>query len=134
MRPGRRGYLFGRVIRTDANAGGFPNSNLIYIYSPESKTPEPIPELLPRHLLLPPMMTNNLPWVRGYFKFVCHRPLAKGDLLPRHSFQDERGWLFNESGARQRRASSPIGEWALHSFRTIDDEISQALGLQLAAD
>jgi len=132
MKPGRTPFLFGRVIKTDANAGGFPNANLIYIYKFRSMSKEVDVELHPDGLLLPPIMTNNLPWSRGYFEYVGNRQLQAGDCLARHCFRDERGWYFDETGKRLRSPVDPIGEWGLHSFRTIDDAISIALGVPLS--
>lgn len=134
MKPGRGPFLFGRVIKTDANAGGFPNANLIYIYKFRSTSKEMHGELRPDALLLPPITTNNLPWSRGYFEYVGNQPLQPQDCLPRHCFRDERGWFFDETGKRLRGPVDPVGEWGLHSFRTVDDAISTALGIPLSAD
>jgi hypothetical protein len=51
------------------------------------------------------------------------------DVLPQHCFQDSRGWYFDEQGNRLHAAVEPVGQWGLHSYRTIDDEISKALGI-----
>jgi hypothetical protein len=134
MKPGRGPFLFGRVIRTDANAGGFPNANLIYIYEFRSTSKEMPPDLRADALLLPPILTNNLPWSRGYFECVGNRSLQPGDCLALHCFRDERGWFFDETGRRLRDPVDPVGEWGLHSYRTIDDAISVVLGIPLSAD
>lgn len=128
-------YLYGRVVETGVNAGGFPNSNLIYVYRVRSKEKLPVPELLRGQLLVPPMMTNNRPWTMGYFEFLESRELGPMDRLPQHCFQDGlRGWYFDEWGNRLLKRSELVGFFALHSFRTIDDEISKALGIPLSPD
>ena len=125
-------YLYGRVIATDVNAGGFPGSNLIYIYSSRSKVKHSVPVLQRGQLLVPPIMTNNLPWVRGYFEFIENKPLLTMDRLRQHCFRDSRRWYFDEYGNRLQQAVEPVGDWGLHSFRTIDDAISKALGLPVS--
>lgn len=122
-------YLFGRVIRTDANAGGFEGSILIYIYRQRSRVKEEIPELHVADLLVPPMMTNRLPWTKGYFEFVQHRNLIPEDELNQHCFKDIRGWYFDADGNQLSTPIEPVGVWGLHSYQTIDDEISEVLGI-----
>jgi hypothetical protein len=134
LQPAARTYLFGRVIVTGANAGGFPNSNLIYIYRHRACVKAPVPVLHLTELLTPPMMTNRLPWSRGYFELVERRTLLPGDRYAKHTFSDERGRLFDETGRRLRRASGPVGDWGLQSYRTIDDVVSEALGIPLAEE
>lgn len=127
-------YVYGRLIATGVNAGGYPGGNLIYIYRPRSKEIGNIPTLLRGQLLLPPMMTNNLPWSRGYFQVIDNKPLSSMDRLPQHCFRDVRGWYFDEHGNRLSKPVEPIGEWVLKSFRTIDDAVSKTLGLPISED
>jgi hypothetical protein len=128
-------YLFGRVISTDAVASAnMIGLNLIYIYRAERRTAE-IPsddELTPSNLLIEPVMTNRLPWSRGYFETVNHRELRDQDRLSVHCFRDSRGWLFNEHGNPLEKAIEPVGFRGVHSFRTIDDLVSDALGISRA--
>ncbi|SCX89665.1 Imm26 family immunity protein [Microvirga guangxiensis] len=133
MLPPDGAFLFGRVIATNVNAGGFEGSNLIYVYRNRSVERSSPPKLSREELLLPPMMTNNLPWSKGYFEFLENRALEAADRFPVHCFRDTRGWYFEETGRRLTGIIDPVGTWGLHSFRTIDDEISKALGIPLAA-
>lgn len=133
MRPLDGEYLFGRVIDTNANPLGVGGAVLIYVYRARAATKDP-PVLLRGQLLVPPMMTNNQPWSKGYFEHVENRPLTPMDRLPQHSFKDSRGRYFDETGARLPGPIEPVGQWGLHSYRTIDDEISKALGIPLAPD
>ena len=73
MLPPDRLYLYGRVIRTDADAGFSLPCNLIYVYRVRSKDKMEVPHLVLKQLLAPPMMTNKLPWTKGYFEFLEHR-------------------------------------------------------------
>jgi hypothetical protein len=135
MQPPDGEFLFGRVISTDATPLGVGGAILIYIYRSRSHDKTRVPELLVGQLLVPPMMTNKLPWSKGYFEFVENRPLAALDVLPQHCFKDDvRGGYRDEHGNRLQEAVPPVGDWGLHSYRTIDDEVSKALGIPLAAD
>jgi hypothetical protein len=134
MRPPDAQYLYGRVISRDANPLGVGGAVLVYIYRVRSSDKTPVPELLRGQLLVPPMMTNKQPWTKGYFEHIENRPLAPVDRLAQHCFKDSRGWFFDELRNRLSAAVDPVGQWGLHSFRTIDDEISKALGIPLAPD
>jgi len=127
-------YLFGRVIDMNARVFGDVGWNLLYIYQARSMEKSNIPELPRGKLLIPPLITNRLAWSRGYFEHVEHRPLTALDRLPQHCFKDDRGWYFDEFGNRIPGPIEPVGWWALRSYRTVDDEISQALGIPLAPD
>jgi hypothetical protein len=133
LAPAGHGFLFGRVISTDANPLGVGDANLVYIYATRSPTKNAVPTLSLWNLLVPPLMTNRRPWTMGYIEFVANRPLAPGDQLPRHCFRDSRGWYFDEHGARLAEPAEPVGTWGLHSFKTIDDEVSRALGIPLSS-
>ena len=101
-------YLYGRVIATDVNAGGFPGSNLVYIYSPRSRIKHSVPVLQRGQLLVAPIMTNNLPWTRGYFELIENRPLSTMDRLRQHCFRDSRGWYFDEYGNQLQHPVEPV--------------------------
>jgi len=137
MLPPDGQFLFGRVIDVNANPLGVGGAILVYIFRARSRSKEVVPELRVRELLVPPLMTNRLPWSRGYFEFLVTRELKPKERLPRHCF--ERGWTakpqyFDEFGNRCLRRVEPVGLFGLHSFQTIDDEISRALGIPLATD
>ena len=134
-------FLFGRVISTDAVwtfAEGAGPAVLIYIYrQPSAAKVAPAPSAMrPEQLLVPPIMTNRLPWVRGYFETLANVPLDSGDVLAQHCFllnQCKRRY-YDEHGVELPRPVPPVGDYGLHSFRTIDDQISEALGIELAPE
>lgn len=134
MRPPDGQYIFGRVVDVNANPLGVGGACLIYIYRARSTEKKPVPELLRGQLLTPPLMTNRQPWTKGYFEHLEKRSLAPMDKLPRHCFADSSGRYFDEYGGRLQKPIEPVGRWGLHSIRTIDDEVSRALGLPLAPD
>lgn len=136
LSPRAGSYLFGRVISTDAAAGPMTGLILIYIFRGESRTPElPSHEhLSPDRLLVEPIMTNRLPWSRGYFETVGNRQLRANDRLPSHSFRDLRGRYYDEHDNELERPAEPVGQHGVHSFRTIDDLVSDALGIPRAPE
>jgi hypothetical protein len=135
MQPPDGWYLFGRVLDTNANPLGVGGAVLVYVYRIRSTAKKPVPELLREQLLIPPLMTNKQPWTKGYFEHVENRPLSPMDRLAQHCFRDDvRGGFRDEHGNRLQVAVEPVGDWGLHSFRTLDDEISKALGIPLTPD
>lgn len=140
MLPPEGLFLYGRVVANDLSKGPMPNCILIYVYRARSKEKEAVPELLRGQLLVPPMMTNKRPWTMGYFETLQNRELGPMDRLPQHCFFSSPlvpggvGRYFDEHRNLLPGPIEPVGEWGLHSFRTIDDEISKALGIPLAPD
>jgi hypothetical protein len=124
-------FVFGKVIEAAAEIGPFgPGSNLIYIYRCRSRTTTPdLTRLQPSELLIPPLFINRLPWSRGYFENVEHTQVRPEDRLARHCFYSSaRQRYVDERGKELAEPSSPCGDWGLHSFRTVDDLISDATG------
>jgi hypothetical protein len=127
-------YLFGRVILADLPRGKapMPSANLIYVYDvlASQKAPPPVDSLSPERLLIPPQFINRLPWSRGYFENVAHKPLRYSDVLRQHCFWDAVRKIYrNETGEVIAARSEPCGEWGLGSYRMIDDLVSDALGI-----
>ena len=128
-RPIGHPLYFGRVISLDADIRGMP-AILIYLYSTASENSESIPPLRPGELLVPPILTNRLAWTRGYFRTLKNVPLTKWDVLPAHAFRTTMPpFLVDERGNPIRQAVEPIGQYGLDSILTIDDLVSDALGI-----
>ena len=107
-----------------------PGANLVYIYRRRTPNGEPdLNQLTPEDLLVPPLFINRLPWSRGYFETVSTRPLTPDDLLPQHCFRRFNGTYLDENGQELNGERQPCGDWGLHSFRSADDLISDALGI-----
>ncbi len=126
-------YLFGRVIGAELEPpqAPTPQAYLIYVYRERSKTMEPsLDALAPDRLLLPPLFINRMPWTKGYFKALGNRDLSRDDLLQQHCFWSAaRGSYVDESRNVLPAETQPCGDWALVSYRWLDDQISDALGI-----
>jgi hypothetical protein len=133
MSPADRLFLYGRVISTEARVGPMKNSVLIYIYDIRSSGKLPIPELSPDMLLVPPVLTNRLPWRHGYFETLVNKELTESDQLKKHCFRSlSTGKYYDEFNHELDGPVERVGIRALSSFRSIDDKISKALGIPLA--
>ncbi|WP_282568127.1 Imm26 family immunity protein [Agromyces sp. H66] len=133
-------FRIGMVVRTDARwtrAAGAKPAVLIYIFDYAAASPDDIPKdaLRPDRLLVRPILTNRLPWTRGYFRNVENISGDEVELLPMHCFSDEAvtGAFFDEMSNRISKPVGPVGEYGLQSFRTIDDIVSDAVGIPRAA-
>lgn len=65
---------------------------------------------------------------------MATRSLAEGDVLKQHCFKDSYGHYYDEQSRELPGRIEPCGVWGLHSYRTIDDDISDALGIPRAPD
>src|SRR6185369_16227899 len=89
--------------------------------------------LAPDELLLPPLFINRLPWSKGYFETIDHRRLQPADRLQSHCFWSvNRSQYLDELGQPRADRIEPCGSWALMSYRTLDDAISDALSVPRA--
>lgn len=136
MLPPDNVYLFGRVIDTDvAIISGF-SAVLIYIYMDRSPTKGHVPLLRRERLLVPPILTNRRPWTMGYFEHVLDGVLGADDRLGQHCFarySAQRAY-FDERGRKLPGPVDPVGVWGVGNHRTIDDDVSRALGIPMAPD
>jgi hypothetical protein len=134
MLPPDGRYLFGRVIRTRLERAPMPGAHLIYIYRHRSDGKQADrKELAQSSLLLPPLFINRLPWSKGYFETVAHWPLEPGEVVPQQSFWSvARGRYLDQDGNVLEGPIEPVGEWGLHSYRTLDDAVCDALGIERA--
>lgn len=127
-----KGYLFGRVVSTDAKWGYSPETkgvNLVYVYRglyPHSR-PVPFERLMPEKLLFPPIMTNNLGWSRGYFETVANIPLTPTDTLSVHCFKDSHGNYYDEDGRRLKAPTKIVGMLGLDSYLNVEERVGEVL-------
>lgn len=129
-------YLFGRVISTEAVVGPMEGVLLLYVYRFRADGRE-LPErseLCPDRLLVSPILTNRKGWSEGVFETVGNVPLDDCDVVEQHCFRRWNGEYFDELSNPLRGPVEPVGDFGLHSYRTIDDEISDALGFERVSD
>ena len=104
---------------------------LLYFFRPDKAAFPVVSELLVR-----PLITNRLPFSRGYLQIdLDQSPSTR--IAGRHGFRDLiDGYIYDEDGQRvgaNEVDEALIGTRALQSFRTIDDILSDALGLRRSA-
>ena len=90
LSPAQDLFLWGRVIQ-QGEFFGARSVSLVYIFDMISPTLPPQSALSPKHLIIGPIVVNNLGWVRGYWEIVASRPLDAGDVLDRHLFKSPLG-------------------------------------------
>lgn len=125
-------YLFGRVIYADlpSEKAPMPGSYLIYVYDHLSPEKRPaLDQLTPDHLLLPPIFINRMPWTKGYFEAVDRQTLSDSNLLAQHCFRRWTGDYMDEHGEILPGPVEPCGDWGLSSYRWLDDQLSDKLGI-----
>jgi hypothetical protein len=127
-------YLFGRVISTTARIGPIKDVVLIYIFRSRSDTKD-LPDraiLRTGNLLLQPILTNRLPWIRGYFETCASFAFSEGEVLSQHCFRSllRKGEYFDEFNNRLSGPIGPVGNYGLDGYGSIDRMISKALGLE----
>ena len=131
-------FLFGRVVQSDLprERAPMPGAYLVYLYRHrwcEGDPPRP-DDLRPGALLLPPLFINRMPWTKGYFETVATWPLTASDVLERHCFWSVARQRYVDEHSRELPGPLELcGEWALQSYRTLDDAVSEAIGIPLAS-
>jgi hypothetical protein len=98
--------------------------------------------MLVEDLLIPPATINRLGWSRGHFMTVERRKFEDGERLPDHYFESGRRDRWNRRqyvDEDQQPVGHPpkgmvVGQAGLGNYRTIDDAVSEALGIPLAPD
>ena len=80
------------------------------------------------------LLPNRKGWSEGVFETVGNVPLGDGDVLDQHCFRRWNGKYFDECSNQLPGPVEPVGDFGLHSFRTIDDDISDALGFERVPD
>lgn len=131
-------YLFGRVVRTDANCFA-PGCILVYVFRYLSDAPRPPRRLYVEDLLIPPATINRLGWSRGYLMTVERRPFEDGERMPIHYFMERRygGIRFLDEDRHplgQPPEGTKVGWSGLGNYRTLDDDVSKALGIAPVPD
>src|SRR5438552_740896 len=85
LKPKGHPFYFGRVICDRTSVAGDDLENpLVYLFKATSESKSLIPHLNKHQLLVPPVVTNWLPWELGYFEVVSRAALSEADVLRVH--------------------------------------------------
>lgn len=131
-------YIYGRVIRTEVNFEGFPAA-LIYVFKGTSNA-KALPDrtvLRTSNILARPFLINRLGWSRGYFETIGNLPFEDGEIISPTPFRDliKQDLVRDEYGnLLEKLPPGPCGFYGLSSYRVVDDEVSDALGIPQAPD
>lgn len=128
-------YRFGLVVLAGEKLFGVEDMLLVYLYSYKSEQPSLDRQLNCEDLLVPPLVTYDGPWTRGFFETIGHLPISSQDLLKKHCFADYDGIRFyDEFWNKLPGRSEPCGEKGIFTERGIDQMLSEALGLRIPTD
>ncbi|MBS3120747.1 hypothetical protein J4420_03450 [Candidatus Woesearchaeota archaeon] len=130
-------YCFGRVIQNNAIMCKAPIFNLVYIYKYIKKDKNDVPQDLGvQNLLLPPIVTNNQGWLRGYFETIKTVDIHEGEVLPIHCFENDDfspAKYFDEDEKELNTKYTICGSYGLASFWYVYKQVSKKLNLPLPA-
>lgn len=75
-------FYYGKVIKTELESTNsfIKGMSLIYIYNKRSEEIVIPQSLHSIELLIPPIVVNNQPWIKGYFKMICNEPISKEEM------------------------------------------------------
>ena len=126
-------FLPGLVVGADLQRPFAPmtGSYLIYVYDLrlESKAAD-LSLLTPDRLLIPPTYTNRMAWTKGYFETVQRVVLGPDVVVAQYCFWSvARGQFVDETDQPLPGERPPSGNWALVSYRRLDDLISDAVSI-----
>jgi hypothetical protein len=124
-------YFFGRV--GDIYNPGKHQLYVVYVYNNSSSSINIIPELDKNFLLVKPCIINRLGFSRGYLKVVDNLPIDDKNGFPILSYTDGR-YYYNSLNYKIRKPQGFIVKLSFGNYRTLDDEISNKIGIPLAPD
>ena len=123
-------YGYGKVIKDDAALHSWKPFPLVYIYNTFADDIIKGVQLDKTNLLIAPLIINFSGWSSGYFINVENVPITEQDILDKHCFKEQlrEGYFYDEYSKR----IDPIegcNIWGLCNYRTIDNQVSDALGI-----
>lgn len=129
-------FLFGRIVAVDVAFGGFQSGCIcVHIYRAESSSANLPERLIESDLLIAPHYVNRLGFSRGYMPVIGSIPLCAADERTDVCYRDAiRNRLVDHSGRPVDQPRRFIGSFGMGNFKTLDEEISRALGFPLKGE
>lgn len=130
VQPEKGIFYFGKVIQTDiVSSDSFINGmSLIYIYNRRSSQKNMTLGIETEELLIPPIVVNNQPWVKGYFETIGFEPVTVSEEQIDYGFwhvlKKEYVDLNGLSLSRVPKYSSIFG---LGSYGIVGKEVQKAI-------
>ncbi|MGB4762207.1 MAG: hypothetical protein WBP12_02510 [Candidatus Saccharimonas sp.] len=130
------GFLVGRLLSTDAFwSVGQSGANMVQIFNTVFNSREEAFRGRVENLLIAPVLTNNLPWSKGYFQALPEEATTTFATphMNYHFFHAQTAAYYDHTGRVVPHPEQPVGEFLLDSYLTIDDKVSDALGIERAS-
>lgn len=126
-------FYWGRVVSTGLIFDGVENVILCYAYHHSTTGLDPIPQFEKNHLLIPPFVTNDELWNKGYFETIAMHSHQPGDNHPTHCFKSPDDDIYqDEYGEILPGRMEPCGANLFHSCSMIDEALSGVLGFPIS--
>lgn len=132
IEPKKNQYYYGKVIKTNLiSKDSFINGmNLIYIYNKYSNE-----IVLPEHkalhlneLLIPPMIVNFQPWIKGYFMTIGNEEVQYEEEIIDYGFLDiTKNRFLDISGELMLKEPKYWTYYGLGSYGLVGKEIQKAI-------
>jgi len=122
-------YLFGRI--GDIYNPGKYQLYVVYIYKDSSGSINKIPDLNKDLLLVKPFIINRLGFSRGYMNVIDNIPIDNNNGFPTISYTDGR-FYYDSLDKKLNKSKGYTVKLSFGNYRTLDDEISNKLGISLA--
>ncbi|MGG7523012.1 Imm26 family immunity protein [bacterium BS0013] len=120
LNDGRLGY--GMVSLGKIDVGPFNNAIVIYLYNNFTSSLQEDVKLAKDNLLLPPIITDNSCWKKGYFVTFKTIETSEVDVLSQHYFKNPvRNKIYDQHGVEidSPIENMPIGEESIQFYKSV---------------
>ena len=123
-------FYYGKVIKTNLISSDdfIKGMSLIYIYNYKSTKKEEPVKLGSYELLIPPIVVNNQPWIKGYFETLCNQLVSDNEKDVDYGFWDVMERIYvNLLGQPIKREPKYWSYFGLGSYGVVAKEVFKAL-------
>lgn len=117
-------YRWGSVVSEYKGFGLQVPGFLLYLFDAVSQSPDEVPHLASNKLVVPPIITNTMPWKRGVFRNVADVCLQGDQVMQRHClWSPESNSFWDEHDNRLSEMGYPCGLRMLIGLQGIEELI-----------